>query len=157
MYRLGQVLLSLSLVGTAVGTVLADWNRSHVFNPDWPPHARFHAAAFVLATVGLSLLGLWLVWKRSEDRGTCELAAAAVPLLTVGTFFFVALVPGADVEDRPGQAPRLAGVPTNLLLPGAAIVGSALGCVLCSAARRRRVNPIDKTEDRDTSPDSSSQ
>jgi Family of unknown function (DUF6640) len=152
MYRLGQVLLSLSLIGTAVGTVLADWNRSHVFNPDWPPHAHFHAAAFVLATVGFSLLGLWLVWKRSADRGTCELVAATVPLLTVGTFFIVCLVPGAAVEDRPGQAPRLAGLTTNLVLPAGVILVGAVGCVLCRHARRRGANPSIKSAAGETGP-----
>lgn len=144
MYRLGQLLLSLSLIGTAVGTVVADWNSSHVFNPDWPPHAHFHAAAFVLATVGISLLGLWLTWKRSADRGTCELVAAAVPLLTVGTFFIAGLVPGASVEDRPGQAPRLAGLTTNMVLPAGVILTGVIGCLLCRYSRRTTENTLGK-------------
>lgn len=35
--------LAISLDGLVLtfGSVLADWNETHVFNPRWPPHAKY--------------------------------------------------------------------------------------------------------------------
>jgi hypothetical protein len=38
----GKVLSSLVAAETAVGPYLADWNETHIYNPAWPPHAKFH-------------------------------------------------------------------------------------------------------------------
>ncbi|MAU59569.1 MAG: hypothetical protein CMI62_02435 [Parvibaculum sp.] len=41
-------------------------NETHLFNPDWPPHARFHDAWQLLTNAGLAALCLWLVWARGQ-------------------------------------------------------------------------------------------
>ncbi|KAF2874755.1 hypothetical protein BDV95DRAFT_656332 [Massariosphaeria phaeospora] len=38
----GKSLMALVAVFTAVAPYLADWSETHVLNPNWPPHARFH-------------------------------------------------------------------------------------------------------------------
>ena len=48
-----RVLSSLAAFTTVSGFVF-DRNRPHLHDPDWPPHARFHAARSV---VSASLLG----------------------------------------------------------------------------------------------------
>ena len=37
-----KILLSVLVVITTLVSIVADWNTSHVFNPDWSPHAKFH-------------------------------------------------------------------------------------------------------------------
>ena len=36
----GRLLLTSVAVLTAVGGFLADWNRTHLLNPNWTPHAK---------------------------------------------------------------------------------------------------------------------
>ncbi len=43
-WNIGKILISLAAIITAVAPFLADWNDSHLFSPQWSPHARFHGA-----------------------------------------------------------------------------------------------------------------
>jgi hypothetical protein len=60
----GKVLLSVVALFTSTGCYLADWSDSHVFNPRWPPHAKFHNGQ----TMSNSLLHL----ETKADDGVAE-------------------------------------------------------------------------------------
>src|SRR5262249_5924059 len=107
-----------------------DWNDSHIFNPRWPPHARFHAIVYLCMTVGFSLIALWLIWRPSATRVADVLIAALVPILSWGSFFIAVRVPGAAAEDDPGSLPRMMGLPVNLFNAGAFSILSAVGFLL---------------------------
>lgn len=38
----GKIVLTAVALFTSTGCYLADWSDTHVFNPRWPPHAKFH-------------------------------------------------------------------------------------------------------------------
>jgi hypothetical protein len=59
--RLGKFILSFVLVVGGVVATAVDWNASHLFNPAWHPHARFHGALFLLLLDATSLIVLWLL------------------------------------------------------------------------------------------------
>ncbi len=75
--RISRLLLSGAAIGTIAGTGRADLNRSHVFNPDWPPHARFHSAAGWGSVTGSQLLALWLLWRPGQHADEGEVAIVA--------------------------------------------------------------------------------
>jgi hypothetical protein len=131
----GRRLVTAAVVGSAVGAVGADLNRTHAFNPQWMPHARFHSVVGVTSVVGWSLTGLWLLWRPGSpaEQELGLKVAALTPVLSYAPFFLAAVVPGAGVEDRPGDVPRVAGVPVNMLVAGVLTAVSAFGY---SAARR---------------------
>ncbi len=82
--RLSRLLLGGAAIGTIVGTGRADLNRTHVFNPDWPPHARFHAAAGWGTVAGSQLLALRLTWRSGQVPAEHDLAiktATALPAI----------------------------------------------------------------------------
>jgi hypothetical protein len=133
MVRISRFLLTGAAVGTIVGTGRADLNASHVTNPKWPPHARFHGVAGWGTIAGSQLFGLWLLWhpgQQEEDRDMAVMTAAALSALAWLPFFAAVATPGAEVEDEPGHLPRIAGVPLNLvpasLIPAVSALGYAL-------------------------------
>jgi hypothetical protein len=78
-----RVLLSLLATATAAGGYLADWNETHVFNPRWPPHAKFHNGQTMSTGLGLGLLTAYYAW-RPTNTGT--LSGALDNLFTATLF-----------------------------------------------------------------------
>jgi Family of unknown function (DUF6640) len=131
--RISRLVLTGAAIGTIAGTGRADLNRTHVFNPAWPPHARFHGAAGWGTVACSQLLAVWLLWRPSRQAAERDLAvttAALLPSIAWAPFFFALPLPGTAVEDDPGHLPRIAGVPANLvpatLIPTLAAVGYVL-------------------------------
>ena len=131
--RSSRLLLTGAAIGTILGTGRADLNDTHVFNSQWPPHARFHGAAGWGTVAGSQLLALWLLWRPGQTERGRDLAvktAALLPAVSWVPFFLALATPGTAVEDHPGHLPRLAGVPANLvpatLIPAISAVGYAL-------------------------------
>ena len=74
-FPVGKLLLSTAAMWPAVGAAVADWNVTHVFNPTWPPHARFHNAQTITMAVGMAGLGLWQLWGPGQvDRSRLRFA-----------------------------------------------------------------------------------
>lgn len=135
MASVGRLLVTAAVLGSGIGHAAADLNRTHVFNPRWKPHARFHNASAVATEAGWSIVSLWLLRRRGtrDERELALKIAALYPILSYVPFFIAAAVPGSEPEDRPGQVPRVAGVPVNLLVAGVMSGLSALGYLLTRA------------------------
>jgi hypothetical protein len=128
--ELGRGLLTVANLITMVAPVAADWNQSHIFNPRWPSHARFHGVTALAMTSTLAGLNLWSLWSGSTDRHTSRLFAAAVPVGYWAPFLLAPLVPGTGADDPPHPVPRVAGVPTNLLGAAATSLTAVAGWLL---------------------------
>ncbi len=137
---LGKMLISLANMITAVAPFLADWNDSHLFNERWTPHARFHGAVSLGMASSLSVVALWLLWRRSPDQDAAVTTAAMVPISYWGSFFSALLVPGAAPEDPGTRLPRIAGMPINLWAAGVTTLTAGLGWYL---DRRLRTRTLD--------------
>jgi hypothetical protein len=79
-FPFGKVLISLSAVGTMVGAYAADWNETHIHNPTWPPHAKFHNAQTMSMGAALSLVTLYHLWKPGGSRASLESATIVASL-----------------------------------------------------------------------------
>lgn len=135
--NLGRILLTLAVFSTIVGPIFADWNSTHVFNPDWPPHARFHTVAGISMTVGLCVVSLWLIWRKSPDRRAAIMVAALVPASYWGSFFLAAAIPGSGVEDRPGDLARIFGLPLNLFVAAVLVILTLAGYLVARRQSRK--------------------
>lgn len=61
-------------------------NDTHVFNPEWPPHARLHEVWQLTTNMALGLYCLWRVWFRADVK-----LPALIAFMVMGGFL-VALV-----------------------------------------------------------------
>src|SRR3954451_19657047 len=98
---------------TAVGGFLADWNRTHLFNPSWPPHARFHDAMTIALAAGLGGSALYFLREGADERDVA--LGAALPALawsSMGAAFAFPGTAGLEAE-FPQYVPRVRGVWIN--------------------------------------------
>jgi len=61
-----RILVSIVSLVTIFGAFIFDWDKTHIFNPDWPAHAKFHNGQTMSMGVALGLLSLWLLWRKKK-------------------------------------------------------------------------------------------
>ena len=138
MRRISRILLSVVLVSTAVVSVAVDWNASHIFNPEWHPHAKFHDVVMLWLLSGCSIMALWLLWRRSAEPAIAYTVAMLVPVIFWSPFFFTTLlVPGTSLKADPKEAlPVLAGITIypNVAIAAISVILALIGYGLYRAS-----------------------
>lgn len=87
--RLGRILLTVSLVLSALVSIAVDLNETHLFNPDWHPHAVFHDVAMLNLLAGMTIFALWLLWRRYDnDPALASGFALFLPVIFWSVFFW---------------------------------------------------------------------
>lgn len=81
MSSLAKVSVGLSAAIFAGLIPLLEINPTHLFNPEWPEHARLHEAWQLLTNAGVSLLAVECVWTQRATRLGLSLA-----LIICGSF-----------------------------------------------------------------------
>lgn len=64
----GRTFLTLSGIYNIAGPYLADYSKSHLFNPNWTGHAKFHTGQTMSLGVYLGLLTIYFGLRRSRDQ-----------------------------------------------------------------------------------------
>jgi hypothetical protein len=130
----GRIMLSVPLAAGIIAFIAFQWNTTHVFNPKWHPHARFHAVQLGLFFITLSAIGFWLIWGSAISPPTAAWLAAAVPVVFWGGEFAALLVPGTDPSPdpaKPNTFPLLgAHVHGNLFFSACMMIFSLIGSAL---------------------------
>jgi hypothetical protein len=62
----GRIIISFIGLFTLISPYLADWNTTHIYNPTWPPHAKFHNAQTMVLGAFLGSLTLYNLWFRKS-------------------------------------------------------------------------------------------
>ena len=136
--RTSRILLTTVLVGGAVMSFILDWQRNHLLNPLWHPHARFHGAILLFLFAGAAATGTWLLWRDSREPQVALTAAALLSASYWTPFFFVPyLLQGSSWwAGVPGHEPRVAGfiVYPNLIVVGVCLVLTIVAWRLGSGA-----------------------
>jgi uncharacterized membrane protein YfcA len=98
---LGRVLMSVAAAGTAVGVFVADFNKTHIFNDAWMPHAKFHTGQTMSMGVALGLATLYSLWGRPRDSRIALDSAAVTGGLYHVSQLTAGLYPGTATADPP--------------------------------------------------------
>ena len=74
----GKACLSIASLMTCIGPFIADWNDTHIKNPNFSPHAKFHNAQTMSMGLCLGLLSLFYTWRPRSVYSTDTLRTAAI-------------------------------------------------------------------------------
>lgn len=133
----GQLLFTVIALFNAVSPFAADWNASHIYNPAWPPHAKFHNAQTMAMAVLLALSTLYFAWSKRQQHGSVA-AVAVTAAMYWATQALGFLFPGVAWTDpdwlKAGQS--LNDFPMQLKLDMVMIPLIAAGAWLLSRGRR---------------------
>jgi hypothetical protein len=132
-----RIIVTMVAVFTMVSPYLADWNETHIYNPRWPPHAKFHNAQTLLMGSMLGACALYFLWRRGGEARVRFHAATLFAGLYWLTQMGSIAVPGtAFVDPERAGTGMLLGIPAQLVIE---VVVLALLGVAAALGRRRLV------------------
>ncbi len=136
--RFGKYILSFCALVTIILPAVMDLNSTHMTNPLWAPHARFHWSIQWYSITMLNGIALYLLWGKYEGAGSrlAIVMAGLAPILFWGNFFPSLLMPGTS--PWPDGVDRFAAVPPNVFVAGFITFLSAFGIWLANTRKRFR-------------------
>jgi hypothetical protein len=95
----GKLLLTATSAWSTFGSYVFDWNDTHIHNPEWTPHAKFHNAQSMSMGAYLGAPALYTLWRRGGwDARALNATALAASGYWV-TQLSAALYPGTALFD----------------------------------------------------------
>ena len=73
-----RICLTLNGLVTAIGPFAATWSETHVYNPKWTPHARFHNGQTMSMGALLGLATLYYTWRPGSASRNESIKTAAI-------------------------------------------------------------------------------
>ncbi|KXT03835.1 hypothetical protein AC578_8926 [Pseudocercospora eumusae] len=101
-FSAGRILMILGNLSYALGAFLADYNETHVLNPRWPPHAKFHNGQTMSLGLFLAAMSLYLAFR--PEVKTSQIRDNLFNAALIGSFYCGAglcaiLYPGTAWQD----------------------------------------------------------
>ena len=113
---------SSRLIFTVIGVPLplaahkADMNETHIYNPHWPPHAKFHNGQTLSMSLLLGGLTIFLAWWPSDNVPGMVAAAAGAASLYFITQSTAILYPNTAYVDPEFKPQTVRGVPLAVVI-----------------------------------------
>jgi len=127
-----KILITLGLMTIGIGLPILEINDTHVFNPDWTPHARIHEVWQLITNTSFALLCAYLVWIKNWVR-----LPSLIGLLVTGGFltaFALRGTYGGSMKYLDGSEKTVLGI--NIGLLGFGIVSAIFVVILVREYRQ---------------------
>jgi hypothetical protein len=114
---IGQILFTLPVLQVLIAAYFTDVIGTHVCNPDWPGHARYHQAETMNFIILLELMTLYYAWRSVFLVTAAEKTESLFVAALTGSIFFSSgllapYFPGRLCLDK-GVPPGEPGTPGN--------------------------------------------
>ena len=117
--KVAKILIGIPTIWYGLVPPINDFSTSHVLNPDWIGHARFHMVWLLVLKTFLSIFSLLLIIKKLPNE-ILGLRIAGIISLSVYLSFFVSTISmdlyGGTLGDGNNGVPPLLGINTNVLV-----------------------------------------
>jgi hypothetical protein len=115
------LLLALCLAPIAILVPILEIGPTHVFNPDWPGHARLHEVWQLIGNSVLCAVSFVLAWRGGQWLLACVLGL--VPCVSFLAAFALAPVYGGTMRHSDGTELALGGINVAVIVIMIATVG----------------------------------
>ncbi|KAK4541756.1 hypothetical protein LTR36_007465 [Oleoguttula mirabilis] len=100
----GRIVILIGNLLYSGGAFLADWNETHVKNPKWPPHARFHNGQTMSLGICLASASLYFAFQPVFSGSKLDARDSLFYSAAIGSFYCLAGIsaifyPGTDWKD----------------------------------------------------------
>jgi len=112
--------ITLAVILYAVVVPILEINDTHVFSPDWIPHAKIHEVWQLITNSSIGILCLWLTWRKAEYRLSIILS-----MIVTGGFLLAFILKdfyGGDMRFQDGTEKAIGGINIGILGFGIAII-----------------------------------
>lgn len=94
---------------TAVSGFVMDMNETHMFNPKWTPHSKFHNAISIMNGAILGAAGLYFLLGKHKEKKIALKLGAALPSMFWSSLIAAPLFPGAKGMEAefPNKVPKI--------------------------------------------------
>lgn len=130
-----KLIITFGVILYAIVVPILEINATHVFNPDWTPHARIHEVWQLLTNSSLGILCLWLAWNQGRI-----VLSAVISLIVTGGFlvaFTLQDTYGGSMRYMDGSEKTLFGF--NLGVIGFGLVVILLSVAIVLACRKNKM------------------
>lgn len=112
---LGQAIMTVATLVYGLGPLIIDLTATHVFHPEWTPHARMHMVWLLGINTLIAFLSLYFLWLYKSIAFGVNLAGI-LGLCVYGSFMlsaFTSPLYGGSMGDEAG-VPLVMGLDANI-------------------------------------------
>jgi hypothetical protein len=113
-----RILFCFVSIYLVVGAHVADYSRSHLLDPRWPPHAKFHDGQTLMFSIFLAVLTIFFALSRTQDKRITLIATTSFAALYWVTQALAIVYPGTAFMDPEFNTPSayLLGLPAQVVI-----------------------------------------
>lgn len=142
---LGRIIMTIATLMYGVIPPLVDLTETHVFHPDWTPHARMHMVWLLGTNTSIAMVALYFLWLHQSSLNLRVRLAGVLGLCVYGGFMlsaFTTWLYGGSLSDA-GGVPPIMGMDANILVFSLALLLLLAGWFLVSKGDAQPIIPLD--------------